>query len=87
MELNRPTSLKRCWAVGRSKAARVAPARLSAVPNLTRPEMVKVCGGPENSMRTWPPTLKWYLLAVPTSMRTSLGVVGAVPLVRWSAES
>ena len=37
-----PTSLNSFWAVGTSKAASVAPARLSAVPNLKMPEMVKV---------------------------------------------
>ena len=61
MASKRPISLNRCCAVGRSKAAMVAPARLSAVPNLTRPEMVKVWGGPARRIRTWSPTVKWYL--------------------------
>ena len=73
--------------MGRSKAAMVAPARLSAVPNLTRPEMVKVCGGPDRRTRTWSPTLKWYFWAVPSSITTWFGVVGAVPWARCSDDS
>ena len=65
----------------------VAPARLSAVPNFTIPVMVKVCGGPVSRTRTRWPTAKWYFFAVPSSMRTSSGVVGAVPSVRWSDDS
>jgi len=57
------------------------------VPNFTSPLMVNVCGGPDSRMRTRWPTRKWYLFAVPTSMRTSLEVVGAVPRVRCSDDS
>ncbi len=87
MESNCPTSPNTCWAVGRSKAASVAPARLSAEPNLTRPEMVKVRVGPASRTRTRSPTLKWYLSAVPTSMATSVELVGAVPPVTVRTES
>ena len=87
MALYRPTRSNKLWAVGRSNAASVAPARLSAVPNVTRPEMVKVCGGPCNRMRTWSPTTKWYLVAVPSSMTTWCGVVGAEPWTRRRGES
>ena len=38
-------------------------------------------------MRTWSPTWKWYFWAVPASMATSSGVVGAVPAARLSADS
>ena len=86
MKSNCPTSpMTRC-AVGMSKAARVAPARLSAVPKRARPVMVKVWVGPCNRMRTWSPTLKSYFCAVPRSITTSWGVVGAVPSTMWSSE-
>ncbi len=59
MASNCPTRLNRLWAVGRSKAAIVAPARLLAVPNFTNPEMVKVWGGTDCRMiRTCSPTAK-----------------------------
>ena len=66
-----PWASKRTCAVGKLKAASVAPARLSEVPKLTRPLIRKVCGGPANSTRTGWPTSKWYLRAVPTSITRS----------------
>ena len=81
-----PTRLKSFWAVGRSKAAMVAPARLLAVPKRTMPDRVKVCGGPISSTRTRSPMWKWYLVAVDASMTTSFGVVGGDPLRRWRAD-
>ena len=41
-----PDLAEELCAVGRSKPAIVAPARLSAVPNVTMPVIVNVCGGP-----------------------------------------
>ena len=58
----------------------VAPARLLAVPNLTIPLMVNVCGGPARRTRTWSPTAKWYFCAVPASITTSCDVGGGGPL-------
>ena len=46
MASNWPTSPRSAWAVGMSKAASVAPARLSAVPKRARPVMVNVRVGP-----------------------------------------
>ena len=46
MVSNLPTSPSRRWAVGVSKAASVAPARLLAVPKRASPVMVKVFVGP-----------------------------------------
>ena len=86
MALKRPTRPNSCWAVGRSNAARVAPARLSAVPNRTMPVRVKVRGGPSSRTRTCSPTAKWYFCAVPASITTSLGVVGGRPRTSWSEE-
>ena len=74
------------WAVGVSKAASVAPARLSAVPKRARPVMVKVCVGPCSNIRTRWPTSKPYFCAVPRSMTTSWGVVGRVPWTSRSSE-
>ena len=62
-----------------SKAARVAPARLLAVPKRARPVMVNVFVGPSSRMRTCWPTLKWYFSAVPRSITTWFGVVGGCP--------
>ncbi len=83
---NWPTSPRSAWAVGVSKAARVAPARLSAVPKRARPTMVNVRVGPCNRIRTGWPTLKSYFCAVPRSMTTWLGVVGSLPWTSRSAE-
>ena len=52
MVSNLPTSPSTAWAVGMSNAARVAPARLSAVPKRARPLMVNVRGGPSRRIRT-----------------------------------
>ena len=52
MVSTRPSSWKSFWAVGRVKAAKVAPPRLSAEPKRTIPEMVKVSGGPGSSTLT-----------------------------------
>src|ERR1700676_3634245 len=82
-----PGSPRICWAVGRSKAARVAPARLLAVPKVTMAEMVKVWGGPMRRIFTRSPTWKWYLVAVPASMATWSGAVGECPLETRRAES
>ena len=49
---NWPTSPMSFWAVGVSKPARVAPARLSADPKRTSPVMVKVRVGPCSKIRT-----------------------------------
>ena len=87
MVLRWPSSPKSRWAVGRLNAAMVAPARLSAVPNPTIPERVKVCGEPGNRIRTWLPTLKWYLRAVPWSITTWVEVDGGLPATRRSEES
>ena len=73
--------------MGRSKAAKVAPPRLSAEPNRTMPEMVNCFGGPTRRILTLSPTLKWYFAAVPASIATCVEVRGAVPLVRFNAES
>ena len=70
MVSNLPTSPMSLWAVGRSKAASVAPARLSAVPKLARPLMVNVWVGPCSRIRTRWPTLKSYFCAVPRSITT-----------------
>ncbi len=86
MVSNWPTSPMSAWAVGMSKAASVAPARLSAVPKRARPVMVKVRVGPWSRMRTDWPTLKSYFCAVPRSMTTSWGVVGRVPSTSRRAE-
>src|ERR1019366_7525805 len=51
------------------------------------PQTVKVCGGPARRMRTWSPTAKWYLSAVPASTTTWWGVVGAFPWRRCSDDS
>ena len=82
-----PTRPNSRWAVGRSNAARVAPARLSAVPNRTNPVMTKVCGGPMSRIRTWSPTAKWYFCAVPASMTTSSGAVGGRPFDSCRADT
>ena len=81
-----PVSPNSCWAVGSENAASVAPARLSAVPNRTMPVRVKVRGGPASRIRTCWPRVKWYFWAVPASMTTSSGVVGARPWARVSEE-
>ena len=81
-----PTRSKSFWAVGRSKAAMVAPARLSAVPKPTMPVRVKVWGGPISRTRTRSPMWKWYLAAVEASMTTSSGPAGGEPLRMWSAD-
>jgi hypothetical protein len=86
MASNWPDSPNSCWAVGSENAARVAPARLSAVPNCTMPVRVKVWVGPSSRMRTCWPTLKWYFWAVPASISTSWGVVGARPSINCREE-
>ena len=83
---NLPTSPRTACAVGVAKAARVAPARLFAVPKRIRPLMVKVRVGPRSRMRTFWPTVKSYFCAVPRSMATSFGVVGGLPCAMWRAE-
>ncbi len=88
MASNWATSPNSAWAVGTSNAANVAPARLSAVPNLAMPVMVKVpVGSCGSRIRTCWPTEKWYFCAVPRSMTTWLGAVGALPSTSRSAES
>ena len=74
-----PRELNRSCAVGRSKPARVAPARLSSLPKVTIPEIVNVSGEESSSTRTWLPTRKWYFVAVALSITTASGVEGARP--------
>ncbi len=87
MASNLPTSPRILCAVGSSKAASVAPARLFAVPKRVSPEMVKVCVGPRSRIRTCWPTEKPYFLAVPRSITTSCGVVGGPPAASRSGDS
>ena len=57
MKSNSPVSPTRRCAVGSVNAARVAPARLSAVPNWAIPVIVNVCAACEPAVRTrtcWP---------------------------------
>ena len=86
MVSNWPTSSEICCAVGRSKAARVIPASVLAVPYWAMPEMVKVRSGPSVRTRTCWPTRKWYFLAVAASMTTSWDVVGGPPSTMRSSE-
>ena len=82
MSSSLPVSWTMACAVGSVNAARVAPARLSAVPNWTMPVMVKVWGGPADRMRTRCPTVKSYFCAVPASITTSSEVTGGLPAIR-----
>jgi hypothetical protein len=87
MSSSLPVSWAMAWAVGRVNAARVAPARLFAVPKSAMPLMVKVCVGPAVRMRTCCPTEKSYFCAVPASITTSAEVVGGPPAIRCRLES
>jgi hypothetical protein len=82
-----PVSWAMACAVGSVNAARVAPARLFAVPNSAMPAMVNVRVGPAVRMRTCCPTLKSYFWAVPASITTSSGVVGGPPAIRCRLDS
>ena len=77
-----PVSWAMACAVGSVNAARVAPARLLAVPNSVMPVMVKVWGGPADRMLTCCPTVKPYFCAVPASITTSSAVTGGPPAIR-----
>ena len=81
-----PGSWAMACAVGSVNAARVAPARLFAVPKSAMPVMVNVRVGPAVRMRTCWPTVKSYFCAVPASMTTSLEVVGGPPAIRCRLE-
>ena len=81
-----PVSWAMACAVGSVNAARVAPARLFAVPNSAMPVMVNVWVGPAVRMRTCWPTEKSYFCAVPASITTSLEVVGGPPAIRCRLE-
>ena len=79
-----PTLPSTRWAVMVSKAARVAPARLSASPKPAMPTTSYSSGGPWPRMPTRAPTSIFWALAVPASMATSPGPAGALPLRRRS---
>ena len=82
-----PVSWAMACTVGSVNAARVAPARLFAVPNSAMPVMVNVWVGPVVRMRTCCPTEKSYFCAVPASITTSWAVTGAPPAIRWRLEN
>ncbi len=85
MSSSLPVSWAMACAVGSVNAARVAPARLFAVPNWAMPVMVKDRGGsPAEMTRTRWPTAKWYFCAVPASITTSSGATGGPPAIRCS---
>jgi hypothetical protein len=73
--------------VDSEKPASVVPARLSALPKVTMPVTVKVCGDVPSRTRTRSPTLKWSFVAVPLSMTTSAAAVGARPSTRRTDDS
>ena len=81
------SSLPRFWnstcAVGRSKPARVAPPRLAAPPNLTRPETRMRIDGPLACTAITSPTFRSFLCAVDPSTTTS-SVFGQLPSDRVS---
>ena len=81
-----PGSRTTACAVGSVNAARVAPARLLAVPNWAMPEMVNVRGGPAIRMLTRWPTVKSYFCAVPASITTSSAVTGGPPAMMCRSE-
>ena len=87
MSSSRPASWRTACAVGSVNAARVAPARLFAVPNWAMPVMVNVRGGPAKRMRTRCPTVKSYFWAVPASITTSAEVTGGPPATMRRSET
>ena len=84
---NSPPPFNAICAEAGSKATRVAPARLSAVPNRKTPTIVSSWGGPSRSTRTRSPTAKSCLRAVPASIAISPGACGACPCAIASEES
>ena len=68
---SRPTLPNSCCAVVRSKPERVAPPRLAAAPNLTRPDTRKGAASFCAWMRTVLPTSICFFEAVSTSITTS----------------
>src|SRR5258705_3136327 len=86
MTSNSPRRWSTRWAVGTSHSANLAPARLSAEPKPTMPTTVYV---PVTlaSILIRSPTAKCSRLAVPASMATSSGPLGARPSLTENGES
>ncbi len=76
---NSPTLSSTSCAVAVSNAASVAPARLSASPKPSVPEIVNSRGGPWNRIVIVSPTARSYFVAVAASTATSVGPDGALP--------
>ena len=88
MKSKSPVSPSRRCAVGRVNAARVCPARLSAVPNCAIPVMVKVWADFDAAVRIrtrWPTLNRWFC-AVAASITTSSLIVGGLPATRCRLE-
>ena len=79
MVSNWPSAPSTRCAVAVSNATSVAPPRLSALPNPSRPVIVNCSGGPWNRIVMRSPTWRSALLAVETSTPTSPACCGGFP--------